>query len=124
MQFLGDVNVFHGRIESDSAIFNETVPLTENRENAARLLVRPHDLTIQSTPGDGPALPAKVYRVLTAGPIVKVELIDRHNRLIQVHLSHDSYNQTMIKLHEEVYLVPRESRVYANNDAWTGAYVI
>ena len=92
MQFLGDVNVFHGRIES--------------------------------TPGKGPALPAKVYRVLTAGPIVKVELIDRHNRLIQVHLSHDNYNQTMLKLHEEVYLVPRESRVYANNDAWTGAYVI
>ena len=124
MQFQGDVNVFHGRIESDSSIFNETVPLIEGQENTARLLVRPHDLTIQSTPGKGPALPAKVYRVLTAGPIVKVELIDRHNRLIQVHLSHDNYNQTMLKLHEEVYLVPRESRVYANNDAWTGAYVI
>ena len=124
MQFLGDVNVFHGRIDSGSAIFNEKTPVTTDSESAARLLVRPHELDIRNNPGQGPALPAKVYRVLTAGAIVKVELIDRQNHLIQVHLSHERYNATMVRPHEEVYLVPRESRVYANNNAWTGNYVI
>jgi sulfate transport system ATP-binding protein len=124
MQFLGDVNVFHGRIEQDNAIFNEEIPATKDSENSVRLMIRPYDLDIRSAPGDGPAMPAKVHRVLTAGPIVKVELIDRQNRLIQVHLSHDRYNETMVRPHEEVYLTPRESRVYANNDAWTGTYVI
>lgn len=124
MQFLGDVNVFHGRIESDNAIFNDNVPLSENGENTARMLVRPHELTIQRSPGTGFSLPAKVHRVLTAGPIVKVELVDRQNRLIQVHLAHDTYQSNTVSPHDEVFLVPQESRVYANNDTWTGNYVI
>jgi sulfate transport system ATP-binding protein len=123
MQFLGDVNVFHGRIESGHAVFTEAPD--ESVEAAARMLVRPHDLLIQRPhDGAGQGIPAKVYRVLTAGSVVKVELIDHQNRLIQVHLSHERYRETPVTPHEEVIVVPHKPHVYAGEDKWDGNYVI
>lgn len=123
MQFLGDVNVFHGRIESGHAVFTEAP--AESVEAAARMLVRPHDLLIQRPhDGSGQGISAKVYRVMTAGSVVKVELIDHQNRLIQVHLSHERYRETPVTPHEEVIVVPHKPHVYAGEDKWDGNYVI
>lgn len=123
MQFLGDVNVFHGRIESGHAVFTESPG--ESNEAEARMLVRPHDLLIRRPhEGISNGVQAKVYRVLTAGSVVKVELIDNQNRLIQVHLSHERYRETPVKPHEEVVLIPHEPRVYTGEDQWVGNYVI
>jgi sulfate transport system ATP-binding protein len=125
MRFLGDVNVFHGRIERDSAVFDGNVQLTDNNAGLARMLVRPHELAIQySAPAAGHSLQAVVHRVLTAGPIVKIELMDNQNRLIQVHLTHERYSANMVAPHDNVFLVPQESRVYADNNEWVGNYVI
>ena len=123
MQFLGDVNVFHGRIESGDAVFSD-VP-GGSAEADARMLVRPHDLLIRP-PGEGlvNGIPAKVYRVLTAGAVVKVELLDGQNRLIQVHLSHERYRETPVASHEDVILVPHHPHVYAGDEKWDGNYVI
>ena len=124
MQFLGDVNVFHGRIESGHAVFTGEPVGAE--EAGARLLVRPHDMRIQpareGSVGDG--IPARVYRVLTAGPVVKVELIDRQKRLIQVHLSHERYRETPVAALEEVILLPHQPHVYAGEEKWDGNYII
>jgi len=71
--FLGEVNVFcedHG---------------------ANPWLARPHELVIRRWEDRQPAVPARVQRVLTAGPIVKILLRDQHERLVQVHLPHEGY---------------------------------
>lgn len=123
MQFLGDVNVFHGRIESGHAVFTESSPGAQDVE--ARLLIRPHDLLIRRPPAGGDrGIPAKVYRVLTAGAVVKIELIDHQNRLLQVHLSHERYRETPVQPHEEVVLEPHQPHVYAGEEKWDGNYVI
>ena len=123
MQFLGDVNVFHGRIDSDHAVFNENVDHSATAD--ARLLVRPHDLIIRRfQPVDGLFLAATVYRVLTAGSVVKVELVDDHGRLVQVHLAHERYRETAVTPHEKVYLVPHQPHVYNGSEKWNGNYVI
>ena len=110
MKFLGDVNVFHGRLHNDTPIF------TGELKDAAgvRLLVRPHDLTVRLRPGPGISLPAQVYRVLTAGPLVKIELLNSQNALVQVHVPHDVYQAAPVKPGQEVYLVPKESRLYGS----------
>jgi len=123
MQFLGDVNVFHGRIESGHAVFTEAPD--GPKESEARMLVRPHDLLIRRTSEvNDNGVQAKVYRVLTAGSVVKVELIDHQNRLIQVQLSHERYRETPVKPHEDVILVPHQPHVYAGEEKWNGNYVI
>ncbi len=122
MQFLGDVNVFHGRIEAGLANFTATPD--NGGETEARLLVRPHELTIRRNPAGEPALAAKVHRVLTAGPVVKVDLIDRFQRIVQVHLSHEVYDQDPVAPAENVFVVPRQTQVYAGKDPWEGNFVI
>ncbi len=113
MKFLGDVNVFHGRIHNDTPIFTGEL----KDENGVRLLVRPHDLTVQLYPGAGISLPAQVYRVLTAGPLVKIELLNSQNNLVQVHIPHAEYQSMPVKPDQRVYLVPKESRLYGNDNA-------
>jgi len=120
MKFLGDVNVFHGRLHDETPVF------TGAPSDAAgvRLLVRPHDLAVQLTPGAGISLPARVYRVLTAGPLVKIELLDSSNTLVQVQIPHDAYRATPVKADQQVYLVPRESRLYGTPAAAPIEYAI
>jgi sulfate transport system ATP-binding protein len=113
MKFLGDVNVFHGRLHNDAPVFTGE----RKAEDGVRLLVRPHDLTVQLYPGTGVSLPAQVYRVLTAGPLVKIELLNSHSNLVQVHVPHEVYRATPVKAGHRVYLVPKESRLYGNGSA-------
>ena len=114
MKFLGDVNVFHGRIHDDRGVFTDE---QKDGDDSVRLLVRPHDLDIQLTPGNGISLPAKVYRVLTAGPLVKIELLNSQNQLIQVYVPHEIYRVTPVKSGNQVYLVPKASRIYGEGIA-------
>jgi sulfate transport system ATP-binding protein len=122
MQFLGDVNVFHGRIEADLANFS-AIPGSDD-QTPARLLVRPHELTIRRTPSGEPALVAKVRRVLTAGPIVKIELIDRFQRIVQVHISHETYHRDPVAPSDNVFVEPRQAQVYAGKTPWEGHVLI
>jgi sulfate transport system ATP-binding protein len=109
MKFLGDVNVFHGRIQNKEPVFTgESVD-----SDGVRLLVRPHDLTVQTQPGPGINISARVYRVMTAGPLVKIELLDDAKRLVQVHVPHETYRAAPVQAEQTVYLVPKESRLYS-----------
>ena len=79
MDFLGNVNLFHGRVEGGKAVFGSLMldypEGSKANGRAARLLVRPHDLEIHTRPNGRPTLPARVSRILTAGPQVKIELL-------------------------------------------------
>ena len=119
MKFLGDVNVFHGRLHNEEPVFGGAA----DPANGVRLLVRPHDLAVQLYPGTGISIPATVYRVLTAGPLVKIELLNPHNERVQVHISHDAYRLTPVRPDQQVYLVPKESRLYGS-EAERVEYVI
>jgi sulfate transport system ATP-binding protein len=78
MDFLGAVNVFHGRVENGRAYWHgipidyPDYPHTQARE--ARVYLRPHELEI-STPHLGHSarsLPASVLRVTRSGAITRV----------------------------------------------------
>lgn len=119
MNFLGEVNIFHGRFENDKAIFGP------DRFHApeAKMLVRPHDFDIRTAATSG-GIPAEVIRVLTAGPIVKIELEDQLGQVLYVHVSHAGYAENPVRVADRVYLVPRSSRIFRNGEDWVGDYVI
>ncbi len=119
LNFLGHVNVFHGRVQQDRAIFGSlavnvpSVPAAEGRQ--ARLFVRPYDLEVSSSPTAPDALRAAVIRVLSAGPIVKLELRTEEGQLVQVEMSHEQSKCLMLQRDDVVYVKPKQSRIYVDD---------
>jgi sulfate transport system ATP-binding protein len=118
LEFLGDVNIFHGRIRADGVGLADGASAddegTQADDRAGRMLVRPHELEIHRQPTSPDAIAATVQRVLTAGPVVKVELIGPGQRPLQVHLAHDAFRNSPVSPGEAVHVVPRQHRIFAH----------
>jgi sulfate transport system ATP-binding protein len=97
MQFLGTVNLFHGR--------------SEMSRSAAKMLVRPHDLEIL-THANGSSEPAKIMRILAAGSVVKVELRRDDGAPIHAELSHEAYRERKLHVGQQVHLRARHAYVF------------
>jgi len=80
-------------------------------------LARPHELVIRRWEDRQPAVPARVQRVLTAGPIVKILLRDQHERLVQVHLPHEGYQLLPVVPGEMVRVALRTPCLCPANEA-------
>jgi sulfate/thiosulfate transport system ATP-binding protein len=115
-QFLGNVNLFHGRVE-DGHVMIEGAPVelaeAPHRNGApprerADVYVRPHQLEIGLEPSGGNEFRATVVHVNSAGPKVKVELITEWRDPVFAEIDHDSF--AALKLHkgQRVYARPKE----------------
>jgi len=121
-QFLGDVNVFHGRVPYDRATRQ---PVEEVREVPANLaeeqeltFVRPHDLEVSRTRSNPYQLEASVRYVLTAGARVRIELVVKNsNQIIEVELTKERYRELSIQEHDAVYVRPKQLQVFKLSNA-------
>jgi sulfate transport system ATP-binding protein len=117
MDFLGNVNVFHGRIEQGKAVapgvefHYPEYQQTEARD--AAIYVRPHELWIERKQNGVPSLAAKVLHVSPAGSRTKVELqaVDT-NTLITAELTSERYAELGLKSGETVHVSARRVRVF------------
>jgi len=121
MGFLGDVNIFHGRVESGRAVFPgmEAAFPDHPHEDAkpARGFTRPHELDIDRTPRKERSMAATVRHVNPAGAVVKVELLLRDQQtVVQANLSRDRYQELKLQEGESVYVVPRQLRIFVADD--------
>jgi sulfate transport system ATP-binding protein len=118
--FLGNVNLFHGRVENGRIYLGNTaIEIQEGSErahlngNKALVYVRPHSLEIVRTRPEGNhCFPATVRDINSAGPQVKVELIAQWGDLVQVEIDHDRYQALRLAMGAEVFLRPREKKVF------------
>jgi len=118
MDFLGNVNLFHGRAEAGKAVFGSMVldhPVAGEDGKPLRLFVRPHELEIKAEASGKDSLRAKVARVQLAGPVVKVELLSDLGEPIQVEMPHDRYRAAPIQAGHEVYVTPRGARMFGED---------
>ena len=119
MDFLGNVNLFHGRVEAGKAVFGSLVidppGGLQIDGDTARLLIRPHDLELHTDAQGRPGLRARVTRVQSAGPVVKVELVGEADQPIYVEMSHDRFRQEPHTVGDEVYVTPRDSRLFVDD---------
>ncbi len=108
MQFLGDVNVFHGRFDESQKIFHG-----HSKDKSQKMLVRSYEIEVLLNPhGIRDVLPVQTQRVLTAGSMVKLEFTDAMHQIIQVHLSHSDYTRTPLEPGMKAYLRPVRSLPY------------
>jgi sulfate transport system ATP-binding protein len=96
--FLGHVNLFHGRDEANG--------------QAARMFVRPHELDIERFASNGESVPARIDRIQSAGPIVRVELTNSHGDSITVEMTHERYRDLTIRTGEMVFVRVRDARMF------------
>jgi sulfate/thiosulfate transport system ATP-binding protein len=96
--FLGNVNLFHGRSEANG--------------QPARVFVRPHEMEIERHASNGSSVSARISRIQSAGPIVRVELTSDQGDSISVEMTHERYRDLSIKTGETVFVKVRDARVF------------
>jgi sulfate transport system ATP-binding protein len=117
MDFLGNVNVFHGRVEHGKALLPglevsyPDYPHSESR-NAA-FYVRPHELALEHHKNGAGSMEAKVLHVNPTGSTVKVELgtVD-DDRVINAELTAERFAELALKPGDIVHVSPRKVRVF------------
>ena len=121
MEFLGNVNLFHGRIEQGKGVFGPLVldrngngDLRNGDSRAARLMVRPHDLELLDHANGQPSLEAKVLRVQAAGALVRVEL-EAQGQFLQADISHERSRELGLTPGQKLFVTPRESKVFVDD---------
>jgi sulfate transport system ATP-binding protein len=107
--FLGHVNLFHGRVEA-----GQTVLSPEPNGHPARVFVRPHELEIERYRSNGSSVAARVQRIQSAGPRVRVELTTDQENPITVEITHERYRDLTIQKGELVFVKVRDKRVFAD----------
>lgn len=116
MKFLGQVNVFHGRVGGGKAHLGEMsldfpgYPHSEERD--ATIYMRPHELEIHRESVETPCFPARVIRINPAGSSAKVTLQTGDGRDLMVELTLDRYHQLNLRRGDDVFVNARSSRVF------------
>ena len=115
--FLGNVNLFHGRIEHGTAKIGEMeVEMPASKDGTAVGYVRPHDVDVsreQRTPVD---IRATIERIRAAGPLVRFELkrLDSEER-VEAEMSKQRFRELALKTGEQVFIRFRNLRVFVND---------
>ncbi|SFW10839.1 sulfate/molybdate ABC transporter ATP-binding protein [Nitrosovibrio sp. Nv17] len=112
-EFLGKVNLFHGRLHQGRAriggIEIDAPDHSEAEEQPAVAYVRPHDIHVDRVIHDGGALAAHVFHILSVGPIVRLELTrddgDAQD-LIEVEITKERFRELQLAQGDQVYIKP------------------
>jgi sulfate/thiosulfate transport system ATP-binding protein len=116
-RFLGDVNVFHGRVSEEWAVPGNServsVGLSDTAEKHEVTFVRPHDLELNRSRTNPNQFEATVRYVLTAGSRVRLELIVQESaQTIEVELTKERYRELDLREGEIVFVHPRRRQVF------------
>ena len=108
--FLGNVNLFHGRLEGDKAYIHE-------RETGHVVYVRPHLLEIDRQPNGGSHFRARIKHINAAGPLVKVEAVAEWGDPVHIEISQEKFRDLQLIKDEAVFVIPKDVKVFTNHEA-------
>jgi len=113
-EFLGHVNLFHGRVHRGRAwigdIEIDAPDHADADEFTAVAYVRPHEIDVDRKINGESALSARVVHILSVGPVVKLEVVrnDQQNEnLIHIELSKERFRELNLAKGDSVYIKPR-----------------
>jgi sulfate/thiosulfate transport system ATP-binding protein len=116
--FLGDVNLFHGRIHRGQVNIGAgelAAPEWAHVSDQAGLAyIRPHDVELGSSPDGSGSLQAVVRHVRAFGPLVRLELdLVDGDRTIEAHIPRAKFEALGVVKGGRVYVSPTSVRVFA-----------
>lgn len=118
--FLGNVNLFSGRLQKGALVIGETKfavgETSDESETDAVAFVRPHDIRIAREPDGQKTFLARILRSNAAGPVANLEL----ERLpdggrFTAQLSKEVFQQLQPKTGENVYVELKNVRVFPDD---------
>lgn len=105
--FLGNVNLFHGRVDNGTAYINQ--------ESTGHLVfVRPHALEIGRQPSGANYFRATIKHISSAGPLVKVDAATGWGAPVHVEMSQTRFRELELRAGEEVFITPKDLAVFAD----------
>ena len=117
--FLGNVNLFSGRVKDGAMVIGGTAFATPDAageaDSDAVAFVRPHDIRVTRV-ASGPALAALVVRSNAAGPVANLELkrLDS-GEIFTVQLSKELFQALAPKPGEEVFVELKNVKIFSDD---------
>jgi sulfate/thiosulfate transport system ATP-binding protein len=117
--FLGNVNLFHGRVHEgmlDTGGVQLHAPDHALAQDAQGIgYVRPHELEIHRYSADADGIVAKLRRAHAIGPLAQLELERADNaQMIEAVISTDRYSQLGLQEGETLLVRPKRLRVFVD----------
>lgn len=116
MEFLGQVNVFHGRVHQGKTLLGgmelDCPESSRVDQHPATVYMRPHELDIRRSANGTPHMAATVERVNPAGSVAKVTARTLDGQDVLVDLSLNTYRQLDLRRGERVFIYPTSARVF------------
>ena len=122
MDFLGNVNVFHGSVAGGRAQLGslelDYPEYPHDDPRAATAFIRSHELEILRKKNGRPALEARVTHVNPARPVVKVRVYsETFGVVLTIDVSWDRYTELRLNVGDTVFVSPRQARVFVQDYA-------
>jgi sulfate transport system ATP-binding protein len=116
--FLGNVNLFHGRLLADLSS-QGLGGGAEEAVHSAIGFVRPHELEVsRALPPDGKAVVARVVRIHSAGPQARLELsIAGNGRPVTAELGKRQFEELALVPGDSVFVWPQSIRLFDDDGA-------
>jgi sulfate/thiosulfate transport system ATP-binding protein len=116
--FLGDVNLFHGRIHQGRVNIGESEleapEWADARDQAGVAYVRTYDVELKPSRSGASSLEAVVRHIRAFGPVVRLELdLAEGGRTIEAHIPRDRLESLALVKGQRVYVSPTNVRVFA-----------
>jgi sulfate transport system ATP-binding protein len=120
MDFLGNVNVFHGHVQRGRAVLgglDASYPQhPHDVSRVATAFVRSHELDLLRASDGRPSLQGRVAHINPAGPVVKMRVhAADFGVLLTVDLTPERYAELGLKVGDTVHVVPRQLRVFVQD---------
>jgi len=117
MNFLGSVNLFHGRVhEGEAQLGPLAAPapgLSDAQDALAIGYVRPHELDIARHRNGAPTVEAIIRHITTVGPTVRLELQRSDGGgQIDAEMTRERFGELALKTGEQVHVTPRKLQVF------------
>lgn len=97
LNFLGNVNIFHGRIEEEQG----------DAGKPRRMYVRPHQLTVSRSSLSADSVQAVIAFINPAGSVVKMDAKSNRGDVFQVEVSQEEFASLKLVKNDEVFLTPK-----------------
>lgn len=117
LQFLGSVNLFHGRLTNDQFFPSHSAGNDASKQTgkaigpAVRLYVRPHEVEVHREPSEN-SIPAQIFSLRPAGAVIRIGLKTAAGDRIDAEVSADRAQTLGIQNGDHVHISVRSTNVF------------
>src|SRR4030095_7421924 len=122
--FLGNVNLFHGRVHSGKARIGDIEIDAPDYQDAAAspavVYARPHEMEVLRERYGADAISASIFRIQSVGPNIKLKLKRQDTgQILEAEIPRERQRELNLAIGESVFVKPRNVRVFIANPADT-----